>query len=95
MYQEFNQHKKSDAVKWIIAFTLIIVLMAGVVAALILSLDKPTPIKPQENGTQQESSHPRTTQTYEREIACSRCGQYTAIRISNGYGNHYAVYRRG
>ena len=56
MYQEFNQHKKSDAVKWIIAFTLIIVLMAGVVAALILSLDKPTPIKPQENGTQQESS---------------------------------------
>ena len=55
MYQEFNQHKKSDAVKWIIAFTLIIVLMAGVVAALILSLDKPTPIKPQENGTQQES----------------------------------------
>ncbi|UKI51951.1 MAG: hypothetical protein L6V79_07325 [Clostridium sp.] len=40
MYQEFNQHKKSDAVKWIIAFTLIIVLMAGVVAALILSLDK-------------------------------------------------------
>lgn len=56
MYQEFNQHKKSDAVKWIIAFTLIIVLMAGVVVALILSLDKPTPIKPQENGTQQESS---------------------------------------
>ena len=55
MYQEFNQHKKSDAVKWIIAFTLIIVLMAGVVAALILSLDKPTPIKPQENETQQES----------------------------------------
>ena len=55
MYQELNQHKKSDAVKWIIAFTLIIVLMAGVVAALILSLDKPTPIKPQENGTQQES----------------------------------------
>lgn len=55
MYQEFNQHKKSDAVKWIIAFTLIIVLMAGVVAALILSLDKPTPIKPKENETQQES----------------------------------------
>ena len=51
MYQEFNKHKKSDAVKWIIAFTLIIVLMAGVAAALILSLDKPTPIKPQENET--------------------------------------------
>ena len=29
MYQEFNQHKKSDAVKWIIAFTLIIVLISG------------------------------------------------------------------
>ncbi len=48
MYQELNKHKKSDTVKWIIAFTLIIVLMAGVVAALILSLDKPMPIKPQE-----------------------------------------------
>ena len=23
MYQEFNQHKKSDAIKWIIALTLI------------------------------------------------------------------------
>ena len=34
MNNEFYEHKKSDAVKWIIVFVLIAVLIAGVVASL-------------------------------------------------------------
>lgn len=37
-YNELNQHKKSDAVKWVIVFILIAVLLAGVVASLAVSL---------------------------------------------------------
>src|SRR5699024_4899055 len=35
MYNEFYQHKKSDAVKWIAVLIALIVLAVGVVAALI------------------------------------------------------------
>ena len=38
MNNEFYEHKKSDAVKWIIVFALIAVLIAGVVASLAVSL---------------------------------------------------------
>lgn len=38
MNNELNQHKKSDAVKWVIVFVLIAVLIAGVVASLAVSL---------------------------------------------------------
>lgn len=38
MNNEFYEHKKSDAVKWIIVFVLIAVLIAGVVASLAVSL---------------------------------------------------------
>ena len=38
MYQEFNQHKRSDTIKWIVAFSLIIVLMAGVVASILIAV---------------------------------------------------------
>lgn len=48
MYQEFNQHKKSDTIKWIVAFSLIIVLMAGVVVSLVISL-KPDETQPVED----------------------------------------------
>lgn len=37
-YNELNQHKKSNAVKWVIVFVLIVVLLAGVVASLAVSL---------------------------------------------------------
>lgn len=48
---ELNKHKKSDAVKWVIVFTLIIILIAGVTASLILSLpdrtdENETPVDP-------------------------------------------------
>lgn len=57
MYKEFNQHKKSDTVKWIIAFTLIIMLMAGVVASLYLSLNSYQPAVPKNTeSTNTESS---------------------------------------
>lgn len=36
---ELNQHKKSDAIKWIVVFVLIVVLMAGMAASLILALN--------------------------------------------------------
>ncbi len=36
---DLNQHKKSDTVKWIIAFTLIAVLLFGVLASLYMSVD--------------------------------------------------------
>lgn len=35
MYQDLNEHKRSDTIKWIIAFMAIILLAAGVVAALV------------------------------------------------------------
>ena len=38
MYQEFNQHKRSDTIKWIVAFSLIIVLMAGVIASILIAV---------------------------------------------------------
>ena len=40
MNNEFYEHKKSDAVKWIIVFVLIAVLIAGVVASLAVSLSR-------------------------------------------------------
>lgn len=42
MNNEFYEHKKSDAVKWIIVFVLIGVLFAGMIASLVMSVpDKP------------------------------------------------------
>ena len=41
-YNELNQHKKSDAVKWVIVFILLAVLLAGVVASLVVSLSDKT-----------------------------------------------------
>ncbi len=38
MYQDFKNHKRSDKVKWIISFTLIIVLLFGVAASLYLGI---------------------------------------------------------
>ena len=35
MYNELNNHKKSDNVKWIAAFVCIAILFVGVIAALI------------------------------------------------------------
>lgn len=37
-YNELNQHKKSDAVKWIVVFVLIGVLFAGMIASLVMSV---------------------------------------------------------
>lgn len=37
-YNDFNQHKKSDTVKWVVAFFLIAVLLFGVAASLFLQL---------------------------------------------------------
>lgn len=41
MNNEFFKHEKSDTIKWIIAFTLIIALIVGVVAAIFIGLNKP------------------------------------------------------
>ena len=38
MYKELNQHKKSDAVKWVVVFILLIVLIAGLAASLAISI---------------------------------------------------------
>lgn len=38
MYNDLNQHKKSDAVKWVIVFILIAVLLVGMAASLTLTL---------------------------------------------------------
>lgn len=38
MYNEFNQHKKSDAIKWAVVFILIAVLFAGMIAALVMAV---------------------------------------------------------
>lgn len=40
MYNEFNQHKKSDAIKWVIVFILIAVLLVGTAASLVLALSE-------------------------------------------------------
>lgn len=47
MYQELNQHKKADTVKWIVAFVLIFALMGGVIASLFIAT---TPNKAQNTG---------------------------------------------
>lgn len=38
MNNEFYEHKRSDAVKWVIVFVLIAVLLGGMVAALIFAV---------------------------------------------------------
>lgn len=38
MYNDLNQHKKSDAIKWVIVFILIAVLLVGMAASLTLTL---------------------------------------------------------
>ena len=38
MNNEFYEHKKSDAVKWIVVFTLIAVLLVGMIASFTLTL---------------------------------------------------------
>ncbi len=40
MYQEFNQHKKADTVKWIVVFVLIFALMGGVIASILLATNQ-------------------------------------------------------
>ena len=35
---DFNKHVKSDTIKWVVVFTLLIVLMAGMVASILLAL---------------------------------------------------------
>ena len=42
MNNEFYEHKKSDAVKWIVVFVLIGVLFAGMIASLIMSVPDKT-----------------------------------------------------
>lgn len=37
-YNDFNQHKKSDTVKWIVAFVLIAVLFVGLAANMFITL---------------------------------------------------------
>ena len=41
MNNELFNHEKSDTIKWIIAFTLIIALIVGVVAAIFIGVNKP------------------------------------------------------
>lgn len=41
MYNELNQHKKSDTVKWIVSFALIIILIAGLIGAWAMILKLP------------------------------------------------------
>lgn len=48
MYNDLNQHKKSDAVKWVIVFILIAVLLVGMAASLTLTLSD----KEEEKGEQ-------------------------------------------
>ena len=45
MYNEFNQHKKSDAIKWAVVFILIAVLFAGMVAALVMAVPDKTRLR--------------------------------------------------
>ena len=48
MNNEFYEHKKSDAVKWIIVFVLIGVLFAGMIASLVMSAPDKTEILKQQ-----------------------------------------------
>ena len=41
MNNELFHQEKSDTIKWIIAFTLIAVLIVGVIAAIFIGLNKP------------------------------------------------------
>ena len=48
MNNELFKHEKSDTIKWIIAFTLIIALIAGVVAAIFIGIDNRKDEQPQD-----------------------------------------------
>lgn len=48
MYNELNQHKKSDTVKWIISFLLIAVLLAGMIGAWAVILKDKSEEQPQQ-----------------------------------------------
>ena len=49
---DFNKHVKSDTIKWIVVFTLLIVIMAGMVASILLALPEDEPVEEE----QQESA---------------------------------------
>lgn len=51
MNNELFKHEKSDTIKWIIAFTLIAVLIFGVIAAIFIGVDNKKDIPPQEEQT--------------------------------------------
>lgn len=53
-YEDFElyEHKRSDKVKWVISFILIIVLLAGVVGAWVMLL------KPEDTPPEQEENAP-------------------------------------
>ena len=55
MNNEFYEHKKSDAVKWIIVFVLIGVLFAGMIASLVMSA--PDKIEETEGGVNVEYTY--------------------------------------
>lgn len=51
MNNELFKHEKSDTIKWIIAFTLIAVLIFGVIAAIFIGIDNKKDEQPQEEQT--------------------------------------------
>lgn len=53
MYKELNQHKKSDAVKWVVVFILLIVLIAGVASFLAISISNMSKDTQQEEPVEQ------------------------------------------
>ena len=42
---ELNRHKRSDAIKWVIVFALIAVLLAGMIASIVLLSPDKMPVK--------------------------------------------------
>lgn len=42
---DFNKHVKSDTIKWIVVFTLLVVLMAGMVVSILLALPEGEPVE--------------------------------------------------
>ncbi len=71
---ELNRHKRSDAIKWVIVFALIAVLLAGMIASIVLlSPDK-------DAGEEGDPSEEKTVNDFEAEMHNS---EYVALSLAS------------
>ena len=81
---ELNEHKKSDAVKWVVVFTLITVLLVGTIAALAIAVNSAKKDKAAETAVLNDSLQVVSQQSNGVKLSMARLSetQYNTVTIT-------------